>query len=512
MIFSHHIWYDAHKQSLHRQDGEQKEKMVKKVFEFMEQQHMLEEGDRIVAGVSGGADSVCLLLLLLEYQKKVPFQLAAVHVNHQIRKEAGEDAAYVEKLCRSLGVPFFLYEESVASLAAKEKLSLEEAGRKIRYGAFYKTLSVWESQTGKEGKIAVAHHLQDSVETMLFHLFRGTGIWGLAGIRPVRGRIIRPMLVLDREEIEGYLKERRIDWCIDSTNEEDTYTRNKIRRHILPYAEQELVAGATRHAAQAAMDMGELTDYVAIQREEALKQCCIWESDYSEGFDEKKSIGLKLEEWRKLPCFMQKQVLLWALEQVGQGRKDIGRIHVSGLLELADKEGYKKRDLPGGLEGVKEYGILRIQIKEKREKRELEEPLAIPGVFSLGKGEYLELTLMDKEKIGRIEENQYTKYLDYDKINNRLTLRYRKQGDYLIINGAGQKKTLKQYMIQEKIAAPLRDHIPLIAEGSHILWVVGHRISAYYKVDEQTKTCVQMRIRKEDAQAAEREDTWKEYV
>ena len=95
MIFSHHIWYDAHKQSLHRQDGEQKEKMVKKVFEFMEQQHMLEEGDRIVAGVSGGADSVCLLLLLLEYQKKVPFKLAAFHVNHKNRKEAEEDAAYV---------------------------------------------------------------------------------------------------------------------------------------------------------------------------------------------------------------------------------------------------------------------------------------------------------------------------------------------------------------------------------------------------------------------------------
>ncbi|MGN0304657.1 MAG: tRNA lysidine(34) synthetase TilS [Lachnospiraceae bacterium] len=484
--------------------------MTNKVFAFMEQHHMLEKDDWIVAGVSGGADSVCLLLLLLEYRKKIPFQLAAVHVNHQIRKEAKEDAAYVEKLCGSLDIPFFLYEKPVARISAKEKLSLEEAGRKVRYEAFRETLKVWKPENGKRGKIAVAHHLQDNAETLLFHLFRGTGIWGLAGIHPVRGQIIRPMLVVERREIEKYLKERKVSWCIDFTNEEDTYSRNKIRKHILPYAEQELVAGAGRHVAQAAMDMAELTDYVAVLREEAVKQCCTLKK---EGSDQ---ISIQLKEWRKLPGFMQKQVLLWAMQQAGEGRKDIGRIHIQGLLELADKEGYKRRDFPGGLEGIKEYDILRLRRRKEEGHKELLKPeqrLSIPGIFSLGEQEYLELSLMEKEKVGIIEENQYTKYMDYDKIYNYLTLRCRKQGDYLTINGAGQKKKLKEYMIQEKIAAPLRDHIPLVAEGNHILWVIGHRISAYYKVDEHTKTCVRMRIRKGGCpKGAEGEDTWKEYV
>lgn len=470
-----------------------------KVFAFMEEQHMLEPGDRVVAGISGGADSVCLLLLLLEYRKKVPFHLAVAHVNHGIRKEASYDAAYVKDLCESHELPFFLYEKQVLEEARVQRLSTEEAGRKLRYEAFRETFKRWnseketeESKTDLEGasgneKIAVAHHLQDSAETLLFNLFRGSGIWGLTGIRPVRGRIIRPLLIVERREIEDWLKSRKISWCIDSTNEEDTYTRNKLRNHILPYVEREVAAGAVRHMAATALEMGELADYVEAERQKAFTQCSVWE-------EERQQVTICLKDWRRLNGFLKKQVLLLAFEQVGKGRRNVGRIHVDALMKLAEKEGYKKIDLPGNLEGVKEYGFLRLGIRRKKEVIVFDQILKPGESYDLGDGRWMEISLIKKEKIGRIEENRYTKYLDYDKINNCLILRFRKQGDYLVINEAGQKKSVKEYMIQEKIAASLRNHIPLIADGSHILWIIGHRISAYYKVSEHTKTCIQIRI------------------
>lgn len=455
--------------------------LEEKVFAFMEEWHMIEPGDRVVAGISGGADSVCLLFLLLEYQKRVPFSLAVCHVNHGIRQEAARDEEYVRILCERYGLPFFPYRRDVLEIAGKERLSIEEAGRKVRYEAFRESLTHWKGE-----KIAVAHHLQDSVETLLFNLFRGTGIWGLTGIKPVREEIIRPLLAAEREEIEDYLNGKEISWCIDHTNEEDTYTRNRIRRRLLPYVEENLVQGASRHMGATALEMLKLTEYIEDKRQQAVEQCCLAEED---------QVSIRLEEFKKLHSFMQSQVLLWAVEKAAKSRKDVGRVHVEELFKLTEKEGYKRINLPGGFEGSKEYGILRLKKHKEEALRLSEQKLSVPGTYLLEDGRILELSLIKKEKVGRIEENQYTKYLDYDKIYNCLILRSRRQGDYLTIDREGKRKSLKKYMIQEKIAAPLRNRIPVIAEGSHILWVIGYRISADYKINEQTKVCLQIRVR-----------------
>ena len=170
-----------------------------KVFAYIREHHMLQAGDRVVAGVSGGADSVCLLFLLLEWQKEVPTDIAVVHVDHGIRAEAGEDARYVEQLCEERRIPFFLTRAEVRNRARMEKISEEEAGRRTRYEAFEKAAKEWGAT-----KIAVAHNSNDRSETQLFHLFRGSGIRGLASILPVRDRIIRPLLCLERWEIEMF--------------------------------------------------------------------------------------------------------------------------------------------------------------------------------------------------------------------------------------------------------------------------------------------------------------------
>ena len=164
--------------------------MVDKVLQYVKEHHMIEAGDCIVAGVSGGADSVCLLLMLLEIRKAIPIEIRVVHVNHLIRTDAETDADYVQKLCLVHDLPFTLVEEDVEALAHKLHISTEEAGRNVRYSVFEKELGA------KKGRIAIAHNKNDSCETFLFHLFRGTSLRGLTGILPVRDRIIRPLLCL----------------------------------------------------------------------------------------------------------------------------------------------------------------------------------------------------------------------------------------------------------------------------------------------------------------------------
>lgn len=215
--------------------------MLKKIEEFITKYNMISPGDTVTVGVSGGADSVCLLLNLISYSNKVPFSIKVVHINHLIREEAGEDAAFVEKLCRKYELPFFLYEEPVENIAKEEGISTEEAGRKVRYSRF--------SEISDGGKIAVAHNSNDVAETVLFNIFRGTGLEGLASLEPVNGNIIRPLLGVTRQEIEEYLCKHNQTFVTDKTNLMDTYSRNRIRNSILPYAEENIVNGATEHVA-----------------------------------------------------------------------------------------------------------------------------------------------------------------------------------------------------------------------------------------------------------------------
>jgi len=183
--------------------------MIEKVFRYIQKYQMIKEGDTIVAGISGGADSVCLLFVLTEIRKRIPFHLAVVHVNHGIRMEAKEDAEYVRLLCAKQKIPFYLKEADVKVYAKEQGLSEEEAGRIIRYRAFKEVLLKERDNEG--GKIAVAHNSNDCAETMLFNLFRGTGLKGLIGIKPVKGNIIRPILCLERKEIEEYLVKNNIN-------------------------------------------------------------------------------------------------------------------------------------------------------------------------------------------------------------------------------------------------------------------------------------------------------------
>ncbi len=510
-----------------------------KVKRFLDKYRMIEAGDLVAAGVSGGADSVCLLHILCLLREEIRFRLLAVHVDHGVRSDSAADASYVEALCRRLAVPFYLQKVDMNGYAAEHRLSAEEAGRILRYEAFAKAL--WEQKReGERCKSAVAHNCNDRAETMLFHMFRGSGLRGLASIQPVRGAVIRPLLCLQRKEIEEYLAQEGLHYCQDSTNDEDTYTRNRIRHHILPYAEKEICAGAAAHMGELAEILSETERYLegqtrklyemCVQEEYMQEECVLGDCAgtvqiIGEGIRPVKTVVKSLCIQSKLLLMedpvLYKRVLLACLERLTPHRKDITGQHVADLVRLMTKGGSKEISLPYGIRAYKEYdrlylnrkaeGAIRpVRVKEPEDvasaagctavsdschEYEIQPPMKIRLT---GEGIFV-FRLLEKgagfiEKEQNIPRNRYTKWFDYDKITTSLILRTRRQGDYLTIDGAMHTKSVKQYMINEKIPKMQRDGMHLLADGSHVLWIPGYRISQKYKVEESTERILEVRL------------------
>lgn len=467
--------------------------MTDKVWNYIQKYHMLEENDYVVAGVSGGADSVCLLSMLLEIRKKLPMTIHVVHINHKIRAEAQRDASYVEALCQKNELPFTLVEEQVEELARQKKISTEEAGREVRYQAFYRVLR--ENCKGSRGKIAIAHNKNDSCETFLFHLFRGSGLKGLTGIRPVRGEIIRPIMCLEREEIEAYLAQKQIDYCIDQTNFEDNYTRNKIRHHILPVADKDISTGAVSHIQEACDKIQEAYQLIDDLCSSAYQRCV--SSKQGTYYVNQQALQ---QEHRTIQSYVLYQVLV----QAAGSSKDLEAVHTRQLQELMQKQCGRQLSLPYGLRAERNYQGISIGLVTEQmpyweyvcgeDKELLEQGETI--VIALPNGEKLSCRLIKVEgDIKNIPTNPYTKWVDYDKIEDNIVVRTRKKGDFLTINESSQHKTLKSFFIDEKIPKGERNGMFLVTEGSHVIWIIGNRISSYYKVDKYTKNIIEMSYR-----------------
>ncbi|MCD7735396.1 MAG: tRNA lysidine(34) synthetase TilS, partial [Lachnospiraceae bacterium] len=249
------------------------------IYRVIQEYHMLEPGMRVIVGVSGGADSVCLLHVLEQYRREIPFELLTVHVEHGLRgQESLNDAVFVEKLCAGYAVPCRVVHAQVRSRMREERLSCEEAGRAERYRIFSEISREWGAT-----RIAVAHNQNDQAETVLWNLARGSGIKGLGGIRPIQGNIIRPLLFTARKEIEEYLRGEGISWRTDQTNLETAYTRNRIRLSLLPQMESELNSQAARHIAEAAVRLQDVQQYLDKKTDEAAKRCLRMEAKPENG-------------------------------------------------------------------------------------------------------------------------------------------------------------------------------------------------------------------------------------
>ena len=459
--------------------------MLKKVRDYMREHEMTAPGDAVIVALSGGADSVCLLTVLKQLATP-EFLLRAVHVHHGIRgAEADRDEAFAQKLCESLSVPLCVAYCHVPAYAAEHGLSEEEAGRILRYQVLEKEAGKWEQElpAGSRVKIALAHHRDDNAETILHHLLRGSGLTGLAGIRPVQGRRIRPLLCVGREEIRAYLEAGHISWCEDSTNQSPDYTRNRIRSQVLPLLKTAVNEQAEEHILQAGQIIGQADAYLRQQAEEIWQEAvCGREEDLA---------AIPLTAFARQPEILKTYLIRHMLDQLHPGWKDIGSRHFTAIAELAGKPVGSRLDLPGGLMARTGYETLEIVRKTEREVSVKTESGADREIHGRQTVPELHMTVFSRQKDQEIPKNQYTKWFDYDKIKGTLSVRTRRTGDYLILPSGGSK-TIARYMIDEKIPKEKREQILLLAEGSHVLWVVGFRISEYYKIEEHTENILQV--------------------
>ena len=459
--------------------------MLKKVRDYMREHEMTAPGDAVIVALSGGADSVCLLTVLKQLATP-EFLLRAVHVHHGIRgAEADRDEAFAQKLCESLSVPLCVAYCHVPAYAAEHGLSEEEAGRILRYQVLEKEAGKWEQElpAGSRVKIALAHHRDDNAETILHHLLRGSGLTGLAGIRPVQGRRIRPLLCVGREEIRAYLEAGHISWCEDSTNQSPDYTRNRIRSQVLPLLKTAVNEQAEEHILQAGQIIGQADAYLRQQAEEIWQEAvCGREEDLA---------AIPLTAFARQPEILKTYLIRHMLDQLHPGWKDIGSRHFTAIAELAGKPVGSRLDLPGGLMARTGYETLEIVRKTEREVSVKTESGADGEIHGRQTVPELHMTVFSRQKDQEIPKNQYTKWFDSDKIKGTLSVRTRRTGDYLILPSGGSK-TIARYMIDEKIPKEKREQILLLAEGSHVLWVVGFRISEYYKIEEHTENILQV--------------------
>ena len=557
--------------------------LTEKILFYMKRYHMIPENKNIVVGLSGGADSVCLLYVLAALRKKLGLQLCAVHVHHGLRGvEADADEAYVRDICRAWDVPLKAMRIDAAALAKQWGIGCEEAGRRARYEIFEECL---QEMGGCRGAIAVAHHRDDCAETLLFHMFRGTGLDGMAGIRPVRktereSMIIRPLLETGKTEIESFLQEKGISWRIDSTNTGEDYTRNRIRNRVLPYAEKEICSGAGAHLAKEAQLLAETADFVRSCTRQALERCRVEADDLKanacgieivehvgrrEGtaeyrrYDKQTIIKLNIELLQQEDMFLQKQCVRECLLEIGTGR-DLTAAHIEAVRHLVgtDCQSGRKLRIPAcQLEVERQFGLLVFRRLERQQDASPEQrfdrgrqvglqtpelplpehssELHVPGmgVVSVRYLQRDELTAGEKNTVAgkkntaagekkaaageknaaagekntaageessaaagaflkNIPQKKYTKWLDYDKIIQSVVFRTRRSGDYLTIDDNFSKKSLKKYMIEEKIPANERNSMLVLADGNHIIWVPGGRISTYYRVTEQTRVILEV--------------------
>lgn len=474
------------------------DQFIKKVQTSIEKNNLFAYGDHLLIGLSGGADSVCLALVLKVFQPLYDLTLTAVHVHHGIRGEsANRDLDFSKNLCELLGIEFVSAYRDVPAIAKKRHLTEEEAGRIVRY-------EIFEEEAKKCGAsaIAIAHHMDDQAETVLMNLFRGSGIRGLSGISPKRKLsntsdifVIRPLLGVRRSEIEEWLIQNGQDWCTDETNLTDDYERCRIRNRLLPLLESEYNAQATEHIASAAGDFSEAEEYLSGQAAEFLGK---WDQNtkknhLKENFNLEKTdnkvehesilanevICLPIEKLSAEKPLLQRYIVKEAISRLGDS-KDITRAHIESVLGLLSKQTGSQIHLPKNRVARLSYGELVIEQIEKEKKKTKKQP---DQNSKIGRSVYSIFPVSEK----KIPQNCCVNWFDYDTIKEGLLMRRRRPKDRICIDANGNTQKLSDCMINAKIPAAKRDQIPILAANSRVLWIAGVRMAEDCKITADTK-------------------------
>ena len=434
--------------------------MLERVKKTIQTHELIDKGDKVLVGVSGGADSVALLYALNSLSGEMGFELCAAHLNHGIRGESAKrDEKYVIALCEKLCVPLEIGYADIPLEAKRKSQTIEQAARNIRY-------EFLESVREKFGakSIAVAHHKNDQAESILLHMFRGSGLSGLVGIKYVRGNIIRPFLDVSRNDIEKYLEKNNIEYCTDETNLELDARRNKLRLELIPYIEENINPRIIDCLCENARLLLDDEDYIERKALELLENARV-ETGYS------RSILLKGEK----PVLSR--ALRAALRENGVFT-DIEKKHIDMLIKLLGAKTGTRINIKH-ISAYVSYDIIAFT-NDKEILADEEATLVINGITKIADME-VRAFLVDEYKKG-----DNCAYIDYDKVKGEIKVRRRRNGDRFYPVGAPGAKKLKDWFIDKKIPQTQRNMLMICSENN-VLYIPRFCISQLVRVDSNTK-------------------------
>ncbi len=482
------------------------------MLRFVREHRLVPAGSILLVAVSGGADSICLLHLLVRLSSELDIRLHVAHLDHMLRgAESKADADYVARLARELGVPATVEKRDVAAYRKEKRISLEEAAREVRY----RFLADTASSVGA-GRISTGHTQDDQLETILMHLVRGTGTRGLIGLKPVSQwklngwsvTIVRPLLEVSRQETAEYCQSHKLNPRMDTSNLELSPLRNRIRQQLLPLLKSYNPGVAQALLRASAIAGGEIAfldgEVSRLWNEVVQKQ---------EGV-----IILDKERFSRLPPALKRHLLRTAIEGLWGSLKDIEARHIQGIMAALDKPAGKQIGLPGGLVFSIEYDryLLGLEPASLCPFPELtgESALKIPGETRLP-GWQVEATVGKPEGTLALLKtpvplpfskgkgvkgvgltDNLTACFDFDKTGDEIMVRTRKRGDSFRPLGSVGSKKLNEFMIDARIPRTWRERIPVVFSPEHILWLVGYRIDEKVKVTEATRQVLKLDFRR----------------
>ncbi len=429
--------------------------MLNRIKKFIEENELLTKGDRVVLGLSGGADSVCLLKVLLALKDEYDLKLWAVHVNHNIRgEEALRDRDFSKAFCEAEGVEIFVYSYDIPSLSKAEGFTEEETGRNYRYKAFYET-----AEKVGANRIALAHNKNDNAETMLQRLIRGSGLKGLGGILPKRDKIIRPLLCLSRAEIEVFLGDT--PYITDSTNQSLEYLRNKIRHKLLPSIEEEINPNIVEVLFKTSGIIRKENEFLEEEAKKAYERVLIKKDE--------SSVSLSCERLSAENEVLQNRVLRLASLPLTKKMQDIELKHIESLKDLAEGQNGRQISLIEGIKAKKEGDNLVIG-KFSEETIEYSYELYPEKELFIKEAEIRLILTKDKlpqKEIGR---------LNLEEADLPLIVRTKRDGDRLKIKNGSQQ--IKKIYSEHKIPQAKRCLYPVVAVGNRVIAVLNLKTAA----------------------------------
>ncbi len=473
---------------------------VDEILHFILQQKMFAAGDRVVVAVSGGPDSVALLDVLFQLKERLGIELHVAHLNHRLRGAQSEaDAEFVRQLASRLGIAVTVEQRDVPEFIRKQRLSLEEGAREIRYQFLQEV-----AQRIGATKIATAHNLDDQAETVLFRLLRGAGRRGLSGIPPVRDRhFVRPLLGTSRKQIEEYLAQRGLSFRCDSSNADLSYTRNKIRHQLLPLLRKNYNPDIVTTLARTAEILRDEDDFLEEQTAQSFSLIVKEKT--------KRKIILDINRFLDYHICLRRRVLRNILKEL-LGREDYPEFsQVEELIQLAGSES-------GWIQIAPELRAQRsgnLLIIKKGRVPPFQKKVGIPAEVKIPElGAQISTQVLTAEQFGEKpwsrkiiiqrgwQVGSQTAFFDLDSICGGLQLRSRRPGDSFQPLGLNGHKKVKDLLTDRKVPRILRDEIPILTDQNKIVWVVGIEVNALCKLTPRTQRILKVQFQPAETNSA----------